>query len=1801
MRIKIVKLKNLLGKTCSERNRWFALGLAFLALNTWAILRDQQPAELLKSEAPIQVEMARKLASSAEEIEKRAELAWAFPEPMVVEKTTGIWKESGPITFSPPQSGLFCWNSSLELVFKPEKSWPVGRNIGVNSLGPIYALSGKKITFKEESFTTERLKLLAAETDSSQRHIRLRFNSEVRPEEVSNYTRVVNKDTKETVSYTALNDKSLQTIRLKLPDLSTAQLEIVIDAELRPANGENGLGKPARATVTIGKPLTIVGHRPEMYAFQDGVLYLKLSSPVPLEQIRAKLRIEPELPFQVLHSDRWWYGHCRIKAKFKSSKVYSVMLLPGVKPTKGWPNKEKLTQKIFMPRRPSDIAFLHRGSHLSPKSHLRVPVHSVNLEKMDVTICRIHPSNLVFFGMRQHDKYSGYYGNAHQGLSQPIVRKTTFPIQNIPNQPVETQLDLSRLIPEPRTGIYHVDIRGESYNQADRKVLHITDIGTTLLHSENEILVWANSISELKPLTQARVTLYSDTNQILTEGRTDANGLAQIPVPIHADAEAFMLTVEKGKDIASLYLPETKIHNTTSMDGRPYLGDAVEGHLFSDRGIYRPGEIAHFKGIVRNAKGHPPPPHPVELRIIGPDMRESHRLLSMLSKDGTTQFDLPWPRSSKLGKYTFKLAIPSGKEASAILGTCTANLEEFTAAKLEVSIKPEGDVNSLSPGDNLRFQIAAQHLIGRPGEDLQARAHFRYLPKSFKPEGWDDFRFEDREKSFPAIHSKLQAIGKIKLDARGHAKLGTSILNIQPPSSCEIQLVATVDDLAGRPVSNTLVLPINPYPLHIGIRSIQDGKKWEAVVLVPDGSLAPDGTSLQFTVNKVSRALLLRQDDNGHFRYQSERNLTEVFAQTVQTYNGRVSYQSPEPLSSGNYIIRAQHKQSGASATFELHVQEPGTKGQAWSSEEPEKVELTFDQPNYQPGETATLNIAAPFSGRALITLQKDRILEKHIIELSPTGTGQILLETLPSFAPNVWATAHVIREISPGTPDWQPHRALGRSSLRINQESRRLNLGLNLAENARPSSTFSTGIHVTDSQGLPVSSEITLWLVDEGILSLTQYQTPDPLAYFSADRKLMFQLHDPYGLLLPEQNHNPIQNRLAVGAGSRLAQPATFLNPFPARRFKNLAIWKPAIETDEDGKAHVNWELPEFSGKVRLMAVATDGSRFGSTEKQFIVKRPFSVISGLPRFLAPEDRFAMPIQLFNDDDKKLKIRWNLKLSEHLSVEDTNQQYFESATTIEPGDTFIANVHIQTGKIPGKGWIEISAQSEKDIYQERIEISIRPPIAREFKVHTGILADQESIQLIPNSSFLKETAAGKLETSPIADALLGPALESLLRYPYGCLEQTTSGSLPLLYTEDLFRRTPTETPSGDFIKQYVQSGIQRLMSMQQPNGGFGWWPGATNTYHWGTLYATQFLLEAQKAGFHVPESDLSRAIAWIKSKLGNENKEDASEIRAYSVQVLAQAGNLPTGWLKRLLETQEELSPESRIRLAMAHIYTGDRRKAGAIAKKIHAPSWNNKRIQNWNTLGSPLRTSALLLNLHVELDPRSAQTAKLAANLQNALGSANAWSTQENAMLVLAMGKYARHLGESELVTSAVFVFDGERMENKADRQRFTFLPGKLPNKLQLKNQGPGPLYYSFTFDGIPSKIPSNHAEGVRIIRTIEGSENPIIRGEVVRIDLSLDTFGNEIDHLAIQDLLPAGLEIEFSNDSEYVRHREHRDDRFLIFPEAIKGVQKFTYFAKAVTAGEYVLPAPSATCMYNSEIKSFGETGRIKIVESN
>ncbi len=1811
--------KNEPTKSSHIQNRWFALALVFLGLNTWAVLRDKPQGEAHDSEAtagqPAKYSLVGVSPRPDSSLNERDLIRWSFSSPVIAREATHAWQESGPFAFVPPQEGMFCWESPTDLVFRPREKWPVAQSIRSRPVGTLRDPDKKPVRLSSNHFNTTPLKMVGVGFYEKPNQLRFRFNAEVHPEQLAKHLTIRADNATETLAIDANSSEPTNNPVLTIAKISANKLHLEISQKLRPAQGDIGLKKPVTHTLRSPQSLYLRGTTEKMYSFGKGDIYLKFSSKVLPGKLRGYLEIQPEIPFRILSTDNWWRGHCRIHADFKPSTTYRLMLHKGIQPVKGLPNAVPFTRSIQMPSRPADVTFLHRGSHLSPHGNLHLPIHSVNLDQMKVSVSRIYPRNLVIFGMRNEDKYHGYYGHAHKGLSIPVVRKQTWPILEQPEQTVETRLELRQILEPPYTGIYHVDIEGERYSQSDRKILHVTDIGISLQRSDREILVWANSLTSLKPIKNATVTFYSEANQILAVGQTSEEGIAQMPIPENPTDPPFLVTVGNDVDLASLFLGKTIIDNPTSHEGRAYLGDQAEAFVFPDRGIYRPGETTHVKAIVRNAHADITEPFPVELQVRRPDGREGRRFHGMLSRTGTVSFDITWPRTNPLGKYTFQLTIPGNNENPTILGTCKASLEEFTAAKLEVEV--QADTGAINPDETLHFKTSARHLFGRPADNLPVTAHIRYRPRTFKHPDWTDYKFRDDEKAFPAEHEQLKKIGMGKLDQDGLAAFQTGIASLQPASSAEILLIATVADVAGRPVSGSTTRRINPYPFHVGIRSMNEPGIWEAAAITPEGKPAPDDTILQFTVSEVTRSLLLVKDNDGNYRYHSERHLTPVKESGAQTINGCAMFNLEQDLPAGHYIVQAKHPGGGASATMDWTKQDPDGHARAWASEEPEKVELTFDQPHYMPGQTARLDIAAPFPGRALVTLQQDSILETRILDLSEEGTGHLTFTAGREHFPNAWATVSVIRRIVSGEPQWKPHRAFSRAALKVSPESRRLRLQIDIPPNVRPAETFTTNLRVTDADGAPANAELSLALVDEGILSLTAFNTPKPLEYFHAARRPSFHLHDPYGLLLPENDGTQVLQKLAVGSG---AQPALgkFLNPFTARRFKNLALWKPAVQTGPDGHAEIRWELPEFTGKIRLMAVAVDGKKFGSTEDFIVVKRPFTVASGLPRFLAPGDRFTMPVRIYNDSPKDAEFELSIKTSGNLSIHGHADEPVPGTTatpsgdvstrhplTVKAGEYIETATQVHTAQTPGIAWVDITVKALGETYHERIELAIRPAYARKAKIHAGVLIKGESIDLPTGQGFLAGTLAGQLETSPAPDALLGPTLESLLRYPYGCLEQTTSGSLPLLYSKDMVQRTNPNLLQPGEVRNYVQAGIRRVLSMQNSQGAFGWWPGSRDSYHWGTVYATQFLLEAKKAGFSVPQADLDRALNWIQKKLNNSTKKMPKDLQTFSLQALAQAGRLPAGWLQRFWEERDKLSIESRIRLATAFIHSGNRRKAQELAADIVVPTFRKNKIQSWETLGSPLRTQALLLGLYVELDPASAPSARLATKLQPALEKSGYWTTQENAMILLAMGKYARHLGNSSLETTAGIIINGETMENHSPQQDFHFPEGKTPREIRLVNNGPGPLYYSFTLDGIPMTPPESRASGIRIARTLldeDGlpiGDRVVRRGETLRVELAINTLGNALDHLAIRDLLPAGLEIEASGADDNIRHKEHRDDRFLLFPNAILGERKFHYLAKAVTAGKYTLPAPTATCMYDAEVQSIGQHGTLTIEE--
>ena len=1791
-------------------NRWFALGICFLMLNAWAVLRKDDRPNVIDAVSHESVTEAEESPESIQIVGDRGEVVlvgkdeirWDFPVDMVESSETHMWTFSGPVDFSPMQPGMFCWISQKSLIFKPEESWPIGRTVRTIRNDRLQSLDGDTFELRKTNYKTAPLKAEKPMFKGSGGILEFGFNTTIQPEELLKHLTIKGHTSKQYLKPQTSQTEPSRKIEVQLDDKQYQHLEITLSDQLLPADGDLGLQQTRTWTLRSTRELKVTRVRGILHPYGKGEITVSFSHKLTPSALRGNVEIQPDIPFQILPGNSYWQGQCRIVGDFEPGTSYQLTFREGIVSTKGWPNPTPIERSVRMSDRKADVSFLHAGSHLSPEGHLRLPVNSVNVDNLKVSISRIFPNNLVIFGMRNSSKYSGYYGYAHQGLSEPVIKEHSIPIQHTRNVPAETSIFLKELLEPLYTGIYHVDIKGDKSSQADRKVVHLTDIGVSLQHSDREILVWANSLSSLDPVADAKVTLFSENNQVLLTGTTNAEGMAHIPVPPNSDSKSFMLIVEKGKDAASLFLNETKIASPVAIVGRPYLEERHEAFLFTDRGIYRPGETVHLKAYVRDAKTTFAKPFPVELRVHHPDGRIADRQTAMLSKNGTVQFDVPFQQAWPLGQYTFRLALPGSNDPKSELGSRKVSLEEFAAAKLEVSVKilnVEPEKSALVPGEEVQFQVSAQHLTGRPAEDLPVRGFISYRPTEFSHPDWEEFRFNDEERAFPAELLQMRNVGEGKLNAEGQLTFTASTSKVYPPSNAELFLAANVRDVSGRAVAGSIQIQLQAYPVFVGLRQGDESGHFEAAVIHAKGQPAEEGTPIRFSVHQISHSLILRKDDNGQYRYQSDRHLTEVHEFNAHTIKGRATFALPDDLNPGNYLVRAQHIEGGSSASLKWEVLQGGTASKTWSSEEPEKVELSFHQETYQAGDTATLRIAAPFSGKALVTLQQDSILQSRILQLNSEGTGQVEFPVSVDHFPNAWATVSVIRKVVPNEANWQPHRAFGSAPLKINPEPRELKIQIIAPEQTLPSDSFSTELSVVDQEGNPVECELTLAMVDEGILSLTNFRTPDPLAYFHELRTPGFQLHHPYGLLLPDNDGSAIHNKLAVGAGGSAL--AKFLNPFQVERFKNFALWKSTIFTDTEGKASVDWEVPEFSGKVRLMAVAANAGNFGSAETNVIIKRPFTVVAGLPRFLAPEDQCQMPFRIFNDAKKDLDVTWEMKVSEHLAFEGKAERFLSGTETIAVGDSFAQTLDLSVGANRGIVWVELYATADEDSYKERINLSVRPAYAREYKVVSGVLLAGEEKTIQPGERFLASTTGGQLNLSQTPDAMLGPILESLVQYPYGCLEQTTSRTLPLLYVQDLFQRFHEHHPSGGEVAEYVQAGINQVLAMQHPAGTYGWWPSDHKTFHFGTLYATHFLLEAKAAGFPVADSALERSMESISGWLGKSIGPEAEDLQTYALQLLAMANKVPAGWLQRFWEIRKDLSVDSQINLALALLHSGDRRKANELATAIVVPGWKGKsKVRSWYTLRSPLRTQAKLLHLHVELDPNSAKTAKLVGDLITVLDGDHLWTTQENAMLLLALGKYAKHLGEKSLDTKALVVVDGETIESQDAQQTLTFSEGQTPFELQVKNEGPGQLYYSLTVNGIPETPPAPLVSGVEINRILDADDFLIQRGDLVTVELVVDTKGQPIDHLAIQDLLPAGLEIEASQPNKMLRHQERRDDRFLAFPTNINGIYRFEYVARAVTAGTFSLPAPTAVCMYDAEIQSIGDAGTLTIVEN-
>ena len=1550
----------------------------------------------------------------------------------------------------------------------------------------------------------------------------------------------------------------------------------------------------------VEKKFVVENIYPRMEA-ESPYINIRFSQDVDLEKAKSYIAITPELAFHIEKS----YSGVNVYADFKPRTKYKIEVLKAMPSKDGVSLKGTFTKEIVTPDYDSSVKFKVPGMYMSLKGNYTIPVEVMNLDKIKVSIHKVYENNIVYL-LNYMTSYS-----IPRDLGIDVYEKEidTGVQRNIAK---DVLVNLKDILQEDTRGLFFLRVNELNgyYWGGDSKLVLTTDIGILAKKSGSDLLIWLNSLATTRPIPYTKVKVFTKTNQQILEGTTNEGGVVHFQdVSWDGDRRPYVVVASNDYDLSFIELDRCLLSETAfDVSGRPYISSGYEGFVYTDRGVYRPGENVHIKAILRGVGCEMPESFPVVIEIERPDGRQYEKLSGILSGFGSVNIDVNIADYALTGAYTIKLMLPGDDK---VIGKATFNVEEFMPDRLKVSI--EAPEKRFTAGEEIPVTVKAELFFGAAADGRDVELSYDLTPGEFKPKDFRDYVFTDEGRTFAA---KTIRLGEQKTDSEGLANFSVQIpQGILPPSILDCSIQAVVKETGGRAVTSHIKRIIDPYPYYIGIRKVAEGYasvgepiKFDYVIVSANGEKV-SLPELKVEVSKVVWNNVLKKDENGRYRYVSEKYEERVFNDVITSVgaSGRYEY---TPKSYGDYIIRISAPEKGSHAAG-LKFYCSGYGYSPWAMEKPDKIELSLDKRYYKEGDTAKLLIKSPFKGKALVVISKDKVLSTKTIELTEL-TQEIPINITGDFSPNVYCSVTVIRPLMK-SDEWIAHRAYGIIPVMIDNSSHKLNISIDAPEEVKPNDNIKINVEVKDSSGMNKEAELSIALVDEGILQLTNFYTPDPFEFFYGKRANSLSTYDIYSLLLPDFEQEKIGSDSTPSADKLKRpkfDPRKHLNPITVKRVKPFALWKGSLVTDTSGKATAEFKIPEFTGNVRIMVVASSTKDFAKADFDVNVTEPLMIEPTIPRFLASNDKFILPVSIYNKTGVEGEVTISVKTSEGFKILDTSSKSVHVGSDREALITF----SLKAPEVPQKAEIQIHA-SLGDVKTSRTtKLAVRP--VTPFTTLTGsgsIKVPGDTIFKLP-ANWFKDTQSYSLVVMSLPGLEFAGGLKFLVEYPYGCVEQTTSSIYPLLYLKDIAQAVDSNKYSPDMIDSYINDGIRRVLSMQTYSGGFAMWSGYQDVYDWGSIYATDFLVEADKAGYAVPQTDKKMALDYLEKLLLKE--ETSLDLKAYSCFVLSKAGRVKQSWIRRLQEKRDELSPSSRFYLAASLALLGDRKAVSDILGQ-GLPDETITR-ETGGALRSYTKENAIALSTYMDLEPENAIVPVLVKRLESSMVDGRWQTTQDNAQALLALGKYARYVEEMEGANYSGTITVGKEVVSEFDNEHRAELRGlDLGGKdIKIAIQGDGVAYYYWSAEGVPldTKV-KEEDKGIKVRRsfyTKDGSRvdlRKVKQGDVVVVDILIDA-DMAYDNVIVENLLPACFEIEnprlssteklgwIKKDSFEPDHIDIRDDRLLLFTDLPNAKElHYRYVVRAVTKGEFTLPPISATCMYDPSIVSINGSGKVKV----
>ncbi|WP_273273990.1 alpha-2-macroglobulin family protein [Maribacter polysiphoniae] len=1516
----------------------------------------------------------------------------------------------------------------------------------------------------------------------------------------------------------------------------------------------------------------------------------------------------------------------------------------GIQSADGYKLMSKFEERVAFEQIKPEIRLLGNGTILPSSNNLKINFETVNLKAVDISVLKIYENNVLQF--LQGNSIDGT--NNLRSVARPIVRKKInlqTHLSNTIDKWTAHALDLKTLITPDPGAIYRVEFNikpsyssyecsttnfgsdsetvedfdeveedsswdgietyyedyyynydwNERDNPCHTSYYYNKNVGINVLASDlgvtvkkgvnNSYFVAVNDILNTNPVPGAKVTFYNFQQQPLGNVVTDADGTSIFD----AEKLAYFAIVEKNGQKTYVKLNDGNSLSVSKFNvAGVQLQKGIKGFIFGERGVWRPGDQIFLSFLLNDNANKLPDNHPVKLELLDPYNKVVLREVRTSGLNNFYHFTIKTDENAPTGNWLAKVSVGGA--------TFTKSIKIETIKPNRLKIKTTFKEEVLSSAKPISGNLEVKWLHGAIAKNLKTDVTAKFNAQNTSFKSFPGYVFDDPTRTFS---SEEQRVFDGRLNAEGKVDFSLNVqLSNRAPGMLNAAFITKVYENGGDFSTDVFVKPYSPYETYIGLNTpkgdknrgmlLTDTKHHFEVVSVDEQGNPKAAKNLKVTIHKINWRWWWDTSADNLSNFSSSNYREKVFDKTISTNAKGIAtfdFELKYP-NWGRYLVRVEDVNGGHATGKTIYIDWPGWAGKSRKNDPSAATMLVFsaDKEVYNVGEKAKVTFPSSEGGRALVTIENgSEVLESLWVETTK-GETQFELPIKDLYTPNVFIHISLLQPHASTLND-SPLRLYGLIPISVENPTTKLEPVIAMPDVLRP----EEGITLKVSEANKKAMTYSVAIVDEGLLDLTRFKTPNPWDTFYAHEALGVKTWDVYDDVIGAFGGR-IDQVFAIGGDSELAGAKNK----KANRFEPMVVHLGPFELKEGQTRSHKIKIPKYVGSVRTMIVAGENTNgaYGSVAKTTPVRKPLMVLASLPRKITQGEKVTLPITVFAMEKKVRNVTVSIKGDQAFTIEGAASQTISFAQPDEKMVYFKLNVSDFKGI--GKVRIEATGNGEKASFEIPIDVVNPNPMTSTVQ---DLVLDAQGSQTLDLQTFgIAGSNSAQVEFSTIPPMNFNGRMKYLIRYPHGCVEQTTSAAFPQLFLSDIF---DLDTNRKSQVQKHVESAIQRLGGYQLPNGGFPYWPGQGRVNDWGTSFAGHFLIEAESKGYVLPIGFKSSWVSYQQqiAKQWRSGSGNSDLAQAYRLYTLALSGNPDVASMNRLRETRG-LSNESKYRLAATYALIGQKRVAEEVLSDTNMDFTNDE--YDYYTFGSESRNRAMALETYVLLNDKS-KARELAKTVAQRLGEKQWMSTQSTAYSLLAMAKFAGMVGgkgvKAKLTVNGA-ITDVNTAKTLAEHE---LKIKKGSNRIVISNLDQNTLYVSIVNNGkLPVGEDREFQRNLKVSSVFKGRDGSridisrIMQGTDFVAEVTLtNTTGNKIENVALTQIFPSGWEIVNTRFTDFgtfeqnqVDYTDIRDDRANFYFDLNKNETKtFRVLLNASYLGTYYLPGVQAEAMYDND----------------